>query len=84
MKKIYKTFLLVFFISFTSKDFAQSKEPDKLFRIYEDDDRSRFNFVATNFTRKYFHMKRHSDIKTRNTTILHENSSLKLCSINRE
>ena len=41
MKKIYKTFFLVLFISFTNKEFAQSKEskePTKLFRMYEDDD----------------------------------------------
>jgi lipid A 3-O-deacylase len=41
MKKFYKTFLLVLFISFANKEFAQSKEskePTKLFRLYEDED----------------------------------------------
>jgi hypothetical protein len=41
MKKLYKTFFLVLFISFANKEFAQSKEskePTKLFRLYEDDD----------------------------------------------
>ena len=41
MKKIYKTFLLVLFMSFTNKEFAQSKEskePTSLFRVYEDND----------------------------------------------
>jgi hypothetical protein len=41
MKKIYKTFFLVLFMSFTNKEFAQSKEskePTSLFRVYEDND----------------------------------------------
>lgn len=38
MKKIYKTLLLVLLVLFTNKEFAQSKEPTKLFRVFEDDD----------------------------------------------
>jgi lipid A 3-O-deacylase len=41
MKKIYKILLPIFFISCTTKEFAQSKdskEPTKLFRIFEDED----------------------------------------------
>lgn len=41
MKRLYKTFFLLLFISFANKEFAQSKdakEPTKLFRVYEEDD----------------------------------------------
>lgn len=41
MKKLYKIFFIVLFISIANKEYAQSKEtkePTKLFRVYEDDD----------------------------------------------
>ena len=41
MKKIYKTFFLVLFISFADKEFAQSKEskePTRILRVFEDND----------------------------------------------
>jgi hypothetical protein len=41
MKKLYKIYFLILFISFTNKEFAQSKEsrePTKLIRVYEEND----------------------------------------------
>src|SRR5437870_3533154 len=50
MKNKYTIFFLVLFMSFTNKEFAQTKEsnePTKLFRLYEDDDYFNINGHGT-------------------------------------